>query len=196
MSLSVKQASQSPVRADYKLPRFNLLSSNGAFRYGYRYHRLFSRIETKLVDWLTKHSLQILRLTLGLVFLWFGAVKFFPGLSSAENLAARTIFTLTAGLVPAYVSVPVLAGWECLIGLGLLFGRFMRLTLALLFLQMAGTFLPLLFFPAETWRQLPVSLTLEGQYIVKNIVLISAGLVLSTTLNSPKKETKLENKIV
>ena len=194
MSISVKQSSQSPVRADYKLPRFNLLSSNSAFRYGYRSLRLFSRIETKLVDWLTKHSLQILRLTLGLVFLWFGAVKFFPGLSSAENLAARTIFTLTAGLVPASVSVPVLAGWECLIGLGLLLGRFMRLTLALLFLQMAGTFLPLLFFPAETWRQLPVSLTLEGQYIVKNIVLISAGLVLSTTLSVPKKETKLENK--
>lgn len=189
MSIPAKQAALNPVRADHKQSWFNVLLSNGIFRYGYTYLRLFSRIETKLVDWLTKHSLQILRLTLGLVFLWFGAVKFFPGLSSAENLAARTIFTLTAGLVPASVSVPVLAGWECLIGLGLLFGRFMRLTLALLFLQMAGTFLPLLFFPAETWRQLPVSLTLEGQYIVKNIVLISAGLVLSGRLDLLKKET-------
>lgn len=80
------------------------------------------------------------------------------------------------------VSVPILALWECLIGLGLLTGRFMRVTLLLLAVQMAGTLTPLVLFPSEVFARIPYAPTLEGQYIIKNAVLISAALVLGATV--------------
>ena len=78
--------------------------------------------------------------------------------------------------------MPLLAGWECLIGLGLLFGIFMRATLLLLAVQMAGTLTPLLLFPGEVFTRIPYAPTLEGQYIIKNAVLISAAIVLGGTV--------------
>ncbi len=140
------------------------------------------QLDSLATEWLARHSLDFLRLALGLVFFWFGVLKFFPNLSVAEELAAKTIARLTFDTVKPGVSVPVLATWECLIGLGLLTGWFMRVTLLLLVLQMVGTFLPLLFFPAETWQIAPFVPTLEGQYIIKNGVLICAGIVLGATV--------------
>ena len=140
------------------------------------------RLDQQLTEWMARYGVLLLRTSLGVVFFWFGVLKFFPGLSPAQDLAARTISVLTFGLVPASVSVPVLAGWECLIGLGLITGRFMRATLALLWLQMLGTITPLFFFPGEVFTRLPYAPTLEGQYIIKNLVLISAGLVIGATV--------------
>jgi hypothetical protein len=76
----------------------------------------------------------------------------------------------------------MLATWECLIGLGLIFGKFLRITLLLLLLQMVGTFLPLVLFPDETWSRFPYAPSLEGQYIIKNIVLLSAGMIVGATV--------------
>jgi uncharacterized membrane protein YphA (DoxX/SURF4 family) len=137
----------------------------------------FATIDVKLTRWLARHSVTLLRLSMGVVFLWFGALKFFPGVSPAENLAGRTIAVMTAGLVPPAVSLPVLAFWEVLIGLGFLSGRCLRATILLLSAQMLGTVTPLFFFPTETFTAFPFAPTLEGQYIIKNLVLISAGLV-------------------
>jgi uncharacterized membrane protein YphA (DoxX/SURF4 family) len=139
-------------------------------------------VEERLTEWMARHAIAMLRVSLGIVFFWFGVLKFFPGLSPAEDLAARTIATLTFGLVKPAVSLPVLAGWECVIGLGLVTGRFLRSTLVLLFLQMSGTVLPLVFFPGETFSRFPYAATLEGQYIIKNLVLVSAGLVIGATV--------------
>jgi uncharacterized membrane protein YphA (DoxX/SURF4 family) len=97
-------------------------------------------------------------------------------------LAARTIETLSFGTIHPNVSVPLLATWECLIGLGLLFGVFMRATLLLLAVQMAGTLTPLVLFPSEVFTRIPYAPTLEGQYIIKNAVLISAAIVLGATV--------------
>jgi uncharacterized membrane protein YphA (DoxX/SURF4 family) len=127
---------------------------------------------------MARYGIVLLRISLGIVFFWFGVLKFFPGLSPAEDLAARTISVLSFGLVGPSISLPVLATWECLIGLGLITGKFTRITLFLLFLQMFGTILPLFFFPNETFMHFPYSPTLEGQYIIKNLVLVSAGLVI------------------
>jgi uncharacterized membrane protein YphA (DoxX/SURF4 family) len=123
-------------------------------------------------------SFAMLRVSLGAVFVWFGAIKFFPDVSPAQDLATRTMETLTFGLLAPSVSLPVLALWECLIGLGLIFGRSLRVALVLLVVQMAGTFTPLVLFPQETWEHFPVVPSMEGQYILKNMVLISAGLVI------------------
>jgi hypothetical protein len=115
------------------------------------------------------------------VFLWFGLLKFVPGVSAAEDLAGRTIEILTFGLIEPSVSVVVLAVWESIIGLGLVTGRYLRATLLLLMLQMLGTLTPLVFFPTETFARLPYAPTLEGQYILKNVVLIGAGMVIGAT---------------
>ena len=127
-------------------------------------------------------AVPVLRFGLGIIFLWFGALKFFPGLSPAEDLSTRTIEALTFGVVGPEVSLPVLATWECLIGLGLLSGMFLRATLFLLAVQMAGTITPLVLFPGETFTAFPFAPSLEGQYIIKNIVLVGAGMVIGATV--------------
>lgn len=144
-----------------------------------------ARFDARVAEWMARHGLTVLRIALGIVFLWFGAQKFFPGLSTAETLAVRTIAKITFGYVTPEISRPLLAAWETAIGLGLLTGRLMRVTLGLLFLQMIGTFMPLFFFPAETWRY-PFVPTLEGQYIIKNGVLVAAGIVLGATVRGGK----------
>ena len=87
------------------------------------------RLDRRITISLAAAAVPVLRISLGLVFLWFGALKFFPGMSPAQDLAARTIEQLTFGLVPPAFALPVLAAWEVLIGLGLLSGRFLRATL-------------------------------------------------------------------
>jgi uncharacterized membrane protein YphA (DoxX/SURF4 family) len=139
------------------------------------------RMEERTAGWMARHGVALLRVSLGVVFFWFGVLKFFPGLSPAQDLAARTISVLTFGVVGPSLSLPVLAAWECAIGLCFITGHFMRAGVSLLFAQMAGTFLPLAFFPAEAWTHAPYAATLEGQYIIKNVVLVSAGLVLGAT---------------
>jgi len=157
----------------------------------------FATIDVNLTRWLARQGVPLLRLSLGVVFFWFGGLKFFPGLSPAEDLAGRTITIMTFGLIPAAVSLPLLACWEVLIGLGFLTGRFMRATVLLMVAQMLGTVTPLFFFPHETFTTLPFAPTLEGQYIIKNIVLLSAGLVLGAVVRGGRliadPETKARN---
>jgi uncharacterized membrane protein YphA (DoxX/SURF4 family) len=140
------------------------------------------RIDVRLTRWMARNGLTLLRMSLGLVFFWFGFLKFFPGMSPADDLAARTIEVLSGGAVQANISLPVLAVWESVIGLGLLFGIFMRTVLLLLAVQMIGTLTPLVLFPDEVFNRIPFAPTLEGQYIIKNAVLISAGIVLGASV--------------
>ncbi|HLX35611.1 MAG TPA: hypothetical protein VKR30_10280 [Candidatus Limnocylindrales bacterium] len=142
----------------------------------------FDPIDARITRGLAKVGMPVLRIGLGVVFVWFGVLKFFPGLSPAQDLAARTIQQLTLGLVTAGVALPILAVWETAIGLGLITRRFLRATLALLALQMLGTITPLFLFPAEAWTAFPYAPTLEGQYIIKNIVLIGAAMVVGATV--------------
>jgi len=139
--------------------------------------KFFSGVDKKLTDWMANYGLLILRISLGIVFLWFGMLKFFEGLSPAEELVRNTVYFVDPDLF-----LPVLAAWESLIGIGLITGKFLRVTILLLFLQMPGTALPLLILPEKVWTVFPYGLTLEGQYIVKNLVLIGAGLVIGATV--------------
>ena len=142
----------------------------------------YDRTDRRVTRWMAHEGPLLLRISLGIVFLWFGALKFFPDLSPAQDLALRTMHTLTFGRVPPSVTLPVLAGWECLIGLGLLSGKFLRVTLLLMFVQMLGTITPVFLFPSEVFVRIPYAPTLEGQYIIKNLVLISAGVVIGATV--------------
>jgi len=147
---------------------------------------LYYYFDTKITRWMARYGIRLLRISMGIIFLWFGALKFFPGLSPAADLATRTIERLTFGLIAPDVSILILATWESLIGLGLILGIFMRATLLLLFLQMLGTISPIFLFPREVFNIFPYAPTLEGQYIVKNLVLISAGLVIGATVRGGK----------
>ncbi len=138
----------------------------------------YQRVDGAVRGWMRANGLIALRVSLGIIFLWFGALKLFPGLSAAEELALDTITAMTFGAVPAHVIGPVLGAWEVLIGVGLLTGWLMRIVLLLLFLQMPGTFLPLFLFPDRVFEIIPWVPTIEGQYIFKNLILISAGIVL------------------
>lgn len=142
----------------------------------------FTRTDEAITNWMAHYGVLLLRISVGVVFFWFGALKFFPGLSPAETLAADTITVLTFGIIQPEVSMPVLAVWEVLIGLGLITGKFMRATLLLLVMQMLGTITPLFIFPDLTWNVFPISPTLEGQYIIKNLVLVSAAIVIGATV--------------
>jgi len=139
----------------------------------------FERLDNFLIDTFKRYGTTTLRISLGVVFLWFGFLKFFPNVSPAETLATRTIDVLTFGLIVPSVSIKILAAWESLIGLGLLTNKFQRVTLFLLWSQMVGAWSPLVIFPNEMFISFPFVLTLEGQYIVKNLVIIAGSFVLA-----------------
>lgn len=147
-----------------------------------RLWQLYQRTDVRLTRWMARYGITLLRVSLGVVFFWFGFLKFFPGLSPAQDLAARTTEQLSFGSVPPRVSLPVLAAWETLIGLGLIAGVWMRAVLLLLFVQMLGTITPVFLFPGEVFHRVPFAPTLEGQYIIKNFVLFSAALVIGATV--------------
>lgn len=133
--------------------------------------------EREKINW----RVNILRWGLGFIYLWFGVLKFFPNLSSAEDLAGKTIEIMTFGLVMPSVSLPLLALWETAIGLALLTGKFQRLAIFSLYFHVAGTFSPLILLPEQTWNAPLVAASLEGQYIFKNLITIGAALVITAT---------------
>lgn len=146
----------------------------------------FKKFDAVLINWMSRHSIRLLRILLGVIFLWFGLLKFIPGASPAQTLATQTIAVLSFDLLSPSISIILLALLETLIGLGLVLGVYLRATLLLLFIQMLGTLTPLFLFPAETYVQPPLTPTLEGQYIIKNLVLIAAGLVIGSSLKVPE----------
>ncbi|NWG17591.1 MAG: hypothetical protein HXY41_13270 [Chloroflexi bacterium] len=146
-------------------------------------------LDQHITRWMAAHGIGLLRISMGIIFLWFGALKLVPGLSPAEGLVRETITFL-----PFQIFLPVLAVWEILIGLGFITNKFMRLTILLLFLQMPGTLSPLLLRPDLVWTVFPYGLTLEGQYIIKNLVLISAALVIGATVRGGRLTSQAASK--
>jgi uncharacterized membrane protein YkgB len=145
----------------------------------------FDHIDLRITRWMARYSLDVLRFALGVIFIWFGALKYFPGLSPAEELVRNTIYFFDPDLV-----IPILATWEVFIGVGFLSGFFtnklQRVTILLLFMQMIGAGLPLIMLPEVVWTNFPFVLTIEGQYIIKNLVIIGSALVLGATVRGGK----------
>ncbi|MFO7320300.1 MAG: DoxX family protein [Chloroflexota bacterium] len=138
--------------------------------------RQFNDVDRRVTRLLARHSLVLLRISIGIVFLWFGALKLVPGMSPAEPLIRATITFL-----PMNLFLPFLAVLEMTIGLGFITGKFKRLTVLLLLGQMAGAMSPIVLAPDRIWADFPFVFTLEGQYVVKDIILVSAGLVIGAT---------------
>ena len=129
-----------------------------------------------IADWMHKHGMFFLRISLGIVFIWFGLLKI-HGLSPANQLIERTVYWFRPE-----VFIPILGWWEVAIGVGLLIKPLIRLALFLLFLQMPGTMLQLVLLPGVCFTKFPFGLTIEGQYIIKNLVLLSAAIVIGGTV--------------
>ncbi len=119
---------------------------------------------------------HLVRIALGLVYFHFGMLKFFPDLSPAELLASQTIMRLSDGLLDAHWALYVLAIMEVGLGIAFVFNIFMRATLLVFFFHMLGTFTPLIVLPELAFKIAPFAPTMEGQYVLKNIVFVAAGI--------------------
>ncbi len=138
------------------------------------------RIDRAIAGVMQRWGVLALRLSLGIVFVWFGILK--PlGLSPAEPLLKATVRWLPVFAPETWLLV--IGWWEVAIGSTFFFQRTVRLAIALLFLQMVGTFMPLVLLPEVTFQEgrIPYGLTMEGQYILKNLLIIAAALVVGGT---------------
>ena len=141
--------------------------------------RTFDRLDDAITAFLRRWSLAALRVSVAVVFIWFGALKVF-GVTPVTDLVANTVYWVDPNWF-----VPVLGVFEVLVGLGLLLRRALRLTLGMFALQMAGTFLVLIVQPEIAFQDgNPLLLTVEGEFVIKNLVLLSAGMVVGATIRS------------
>jgi putative oxidoreductase len=154
-----------------------------------RLHGLVERlqlVEAACERWLIAYSIAILRVSVGAVFLAFGVLKFFPGVSPAQGLVERTTDILTFGLVPGAVALVLVATLESVIGLLLISGRAMRGAIYLLSVQLVGILSPLVLLPGRMFHGPHGAPTLEGQYVLKDIIIVGAALVLASTLGGAR----------
>jgi uncharacterized membrane protein YkgB len=143
-------------------------------------HR-FDQIDLAISTFMARWGILALRISLGVIFIWFGLLK--PlGISPAEDLVKATV-----GWMPILGPdgwLAVIGWWEVVIGVTFLFHKTLRVAIALLAMQMVGTFMPLVILPEVTFQagRIPYGLTMEGQYIVKNLLIIAAALVVGGTV--------------
>jgi uncharacterized membrane protein YphA (DoxX/SURF4 family) len=158
----------------------------------------YNASDRAITRWMGRHGLTLLRVSLGVLFLWFGLLKFFPDLPlpQSEELGVRTMQQLSFGLVSAPAAANTLAVLECVIGLGLLIGRFLRTVIFLLVGQMVGTFTPMVLFPAEVFTHAPYAPTMLGMYIIKNVVLVSAAIVIGSTVRGARIRQDFETTFI
>ena len=130
------------------------------------------RVDIRISEGMDRYCQPLMRYSIALIFIWFGLLK--PlGMSPEEELIKRTVYW-----VSPQVFLPVLGWWEVGVGLCLLYRPLIRIALLLLLLQLPGTMLPLILLPEICFTHPPFGLTLEGQYIVKNIFLVSAAFMI------------------
>ncbi len=149
-------------------------------------NEILVRFEGAVHEWLVRHSITALRISLGTVFLAFGVVKYFPGVSPAENLTITNLRILTFGWLPDHVGILLTATLECLIGLSLLLGRGLRVTVYLLAVELLGILSPLVLLTGRLFSGPYHAPTLEGQYVLKDLILVAAGMVIATDFRGAK----------
>ncbi|MDF4204502.1 hypothetical protein PXD56_16115 [Maribacter sp. SA7] len=150
---------------------------------------------------LEKLKSNILRISIGIVYLIFGFIKFIPHLSPAEDLAKNTIGILTLGILPSQWGLLLLAVGETLIGIFLLLNWKPRIIISIAIIHILFTFTPLFLMPEEIFGKGELVFTLAGQYIFKNIIILSALFSLKIDLDihlkrSAMKESTAEHLIV
>ena len=141
--------------------------------------RTYDELDIFITKFMSKWGITFLRYSLGVIYIWFGILKPF-GLSPAQELVENTVYWFDN----PKTFVPILGWWEVAIGLTMCIKPLIRVSIFLLFIQMPGTFLPLILLPEVCFNNFPFGLTLEGQYIIKNLIIISAALVVGSTVRN------------
>ena len=141
--------------------------------------KTYDELDIFITKFMSKWGITFLRYSLGLIYIWFGILKPF-GLSPAQELVENTVYWFDN----PKTFVPILGWWEVAIGLTMCIKPLIRVSIFLLFIQMPGTFLPLILLPEICFNNFPFGLTLEGQYIIKNLIIISAALVVGSTVRN------------
>ena len=132
-------------------------------------------IDDRVRAFLGRAGVPALRVSVGIVFVWFGLLKVLD-VSPVADLVARTVYWFDPEVI-----VPALGAFEIVVGALLIANRFLRLALALFAAQMLGTFSVLLLLPTVAFQDgNPFLLTVEGEFVVKNLVLIAAGMVVGS----------------
>ena len=139
--------------------------------------KTYDELDIFITKFMSKWGITFLRYSLGVIYIWFGILKPF-GLSPAQELVENTVYWFDN----PKTFVPILGWWEVVIGLTMCIKPLIRVSIFLLFIQMPGTFLPLILLPEVCFNNFPFGLTLEGQYIIKNLIIISAALVVGSTV--------------
>lgn len=132
----------------------------------------FKHVDRFMISHMGKWGVTYLRFALAIVFLWFGALKIFSQSPVAPMLETAWPF------IPTYTFIIILGILEVIIGLGLILKKFLRVTLFVLWLQLLGTFFTIFLKPEMFFHGNPLLLTMEGEFIIKNIVLFASGIVI------------------
>ncbi len=140
------------------------------------------RFDAALHRWLVAHSIGLLRISLGVILLFFGVLKFFPHVSPAEPLTIKTTDALTFDLIPGDVAIVLIGALESTVGILLILGRWLRLAVYLLAGQFVGVLAPLVLFTGRLFDGPHHAPTLEGQYVLKDFILLAAALVITSTV--------------
>lgn len=148
--------------------------------------RWLGALDRRAVSWMGRHGIFCLRISMGVLYLWFGAIKFLPDDSAVSqrlaDLMGAALRDASGGLLPPAVGLPALGALECLIGAGLLAGRLPRLLLALIPVQLLLTATPLLFEAGRVWADFPLVLTLPGKFLVRHLALYGAAVVIANSV--------------
>jgi putative oxidoreductase len=151
------------------------------------------RVDAAIHEWLVAYSVAILRVSLGSIFLGFGVLQLFPGVSPAANLVEATTHILFLGLVPGPFALVGVGLLECTIGVLLIAGQAMRPAIYMLAGQLVGILSPVVLLAPRLFSGPHNAPTLEGQYVVKDIVLVGAALVIAATLRGGRLASGTES---
>lgn len=135
----------------------------------------FNQVDKAISSWMHKYGLTLLRYSLAIIFIWFGMLKII-GYSPIADLVTRTVYWVD----PSWF-VPFLGAWEVVIGICFLIKPLVRLGILLLAPQMIGTFLPLILLSGITFQNSNIlTPSIEGHYIIKNLIIIAAAIVIGS----------------
>ncbi|MDQ4011235.1 MAG: doxx family protein [Actinomycetota bacterium] len=180
------QETASPVHSDTLAEDTHTGAARREHRVARRSLALLAAGEATIHRWLMRYSIVALRISMGAVYLGFGIPKYFPGVSPAQDLALATTHLLSFGLVPALVpdsaAMVLIATLECTVGLLLITGRWLRLTISLLAVHLVGILSPIVLLAGRMFDGPHHMPTLEGQYVLKDVIVLTAAMVIATTM--------------
>ncbi|MEK7514788.1 MAG: DoxX family membrane protein [Patescibacteria group bacterium] len=139
-------------------------------------------IDAQILQWLQRYGVSLLRISLGIVFLWFGLLKVLG--MSPVGYVVQSAYTL----LPLEQFLVILGLFEIVVGIGLLTKRALRFVFALLWIEMLGTFIALASAPALFMRESLFALTVEGEFVIKNLVLVAASMVVAGATVRPWRQ--------